>query len=276
MIIDTHTHFFDPFRPQGVPWPEPDDEVLYKRTLPEDYKALAVSEGVTGTVIVEASPWVEDNRWILDLAAKDPFIVGFVGNLQPDSETFLADLDRFAADPVFRGIRARVDVEQPHGLAAARALVERDLELDTGMSQAVPALAARMPDLRIVINHIGGIPIDGKAPDPERLELMRQAAAYPQVYCKVSGLMDLRSQVQPAPTDLGFYTPVLDALWELFGEDRLIYGSDWPVSNRSGRGYAEVQRLVESYFSARGPDALEKYFWRNSQSAYKWIDRGGA
>ena len=152
-------------------------------------------------------------------------------------------------------------------------LVEKDLQLDTGMHPTVPALAERLPDLRIVINHCGGIPIDGQAPNPEKLDLMRKAAAHPQVYCKVSGMMDLRSTVKPAPTDLEFYVPVLDALWDLFGEDRLVYGSDWPVSDRSGRDYAQIQRLVTEYFSARGEAAMEKYFWRNAKDAYKWIDR---
>ena len=72
MIIDTHTHFYDPYRPEGVPWPPRDDALLYRRVLPEDYKAVAVPEGVTGTVVVEASEWVEDNGWILDLAATEP------------------------------------------------------------------------------------------------------------------------------------------------------------------------------------------------------------
>ena len=108
MIIDTHTHFYNPFRPQGVPWPEKDDEILYRRALPEDYKALAVPEGVTGTVMVECSPWVEDNQWVLDLAAADPFVVGLVGHLEPDDPEFAVHLERFASDPVFVGIRARV------------------------------------------------------------------------------------------------------------------------------------------------------------------------
>ena len=78
MIIDTHTHFYDPTRPQGVPWPGPDEELLYRRVLPEDHRALAAPEGVTGTVVVEASAWLEDNQWILDLAAQTPWIVGLV------------------------------------------------------------------------------------------------------------------------------------------------------------------------------------------------------
>ena len=88
MIVDTHTHFYDPYRPEGVPWPPQDNSLLYRRVLPDDYKAVALTEGVTGTVVVEASEWVEDNRWILELAATEPFIVGFVGNLDPESDDF--------------------------------------------------------------------------------------------------------------------------------------------------------------------------------------------
>ncbi len=276
MIIDTHIHLYDPFRPQGVPFPEPDDEI-YRQVLPEDYKVLAEPEGVTGVVVVEASEWIEDNQWILDLAAGEPLIVGFVGNLDPYAEDFDRHLDRFAANPIFRGIRPRLrQGEESRFLAAMENLAARDLELDTGMSENLCDLARRLPELRVVINHIGGIPIDGNPPDPARMDLMRKVAEYPQIYMKVSGLMDLRSQVQPAPTDLAFYTPVLDALWETFGEDRLIYGSDWPVSDRSGRSYAEVQRLVQTYFAAKGAEASEKYFWKNSKAAYKWIDRPAA
>ena len=72
MIIDTHTHFYDPTRPEGVPWPPADNELLYRTVLPEHHRALAAPEGVTGTVVVEASAWLADNQWILDLAAADP------------------------------------------------------------------------------------------------------------------------------------------------------------------------------------------------------------
>ena len=73
--------------------------------------------------------------------------------------------------------------------------------------------------------------------------------------------------------DVDFYLPVPDALWDLFGEDRLIYGSDWPVSDRSDREYTDIQHLVMTYFTARGEKATENYFWHNAKAAYKWIDR---
>src|SRR5689334_25281079 len=73
-VIDTHTHFYDPNRPQGVPWPPRDDKLLYRTVLPKEYRAQPVPRPVTGTVVVEASPWVEDTQWVLDLAAKAPCI----------------------------------------------------------------------------------------------------------------------------------------------------------------------------------------------------------
>ena len=74
MIIDTHTHFGDPARPK---------EDLYRTQLPETYKAVAIPEGITGTVVTESSQDVEDNQWTLDQADKDPFIVGLIGHLDP-------------------------------------------------------------------------------------------------------------------------------------------------------------------------------------------------
>jgi L-fuconolactonase len=65
---------------------------------------------------------------------------------------------------------------------------------------------------------------------------------------------------------------MLDVLWEAFGEDRLIYGSNWPVSERFA-DYATVQCMVMEYFSAKGQEATEKYFWKNAKTAYNWFVR---
>src|SRR5438552_2260068 len=81
--IDAHTHFYDPHRPQGVPWPGKGDKLLYRTVLPPEFKQLTKKHHVQGTIVVEASPWLEDNQWLLDLAAKEPFIVGVVGRLDP-------------------------------------------------------------------------------------------------------------------------------------------------------------------------------------------------
>src|SRR5688500_15499453 len=79
-IIDTHIHLFDVDPPQGIPWPAKNNAVLYKTALPERYRKIAVPLGIRGAIEVEASPWVEDNQWVLDVAAKDTIIVGTIGN----------------------------------------------------------------------------------------------------------------------------------------------------------------------------------------------------
>src|SRR5260370_38125689 len=76
-IIDTHIHLYDPTRPQGVPWPPKSDALLYRPTLPADFKAASQSLGVTGAVVIESNALLEDNQWVLDLAADNPLIVAF-------------------------------------------------------------------------------------------------------------------------------------------------------------------------------------------------------
>ena len=278
MIIDTHTHFYDPQRPEGVPWPPPDDALLYRRVLPEDYKAVAVPEGVTGTVVVEASEWVEDNRWILDLAEKEPFIVGFVGNLDPDSDAFERHLIELSANPLFRGIRLhRNEIATVSDLLFSKLelLEQKDLSLDLLIDveqlHSAVHIAARLPHLRIVLNHVIHVPIDGKTPNPDWIDGLHNVAQHPNIYCKVSGLVETALE-RPTPPELIYYAPTLDHLWEILGVDRLIYASNWPVCEH-GADYATVLRLPVEYFKAIGEDAVEKVFWKNAKTAYKWPDR---
>ena len=73
-IIDTHAHFYDPARAGGVPWPQKDETKLYRTVLPDEFVRLTKPLGVTGVIEVEASPLVEDNQWVLDLAPKNPIL----------------------------------------------------------------------------------------------------------------------------------------------------------------------------------------------------------
>jgi L-fuconolactonase len=279
MIIDTHTHFYDPTRPQGVPWPSPNDLLLYRPVLPEHFKQVAAHEGVTGSVVVEASAWLEDNQWVLDVAAADPLIVGLVGHIEPGRAEFIAELARFAANPLFRGIRCGGRYFeaglQPGFLADIEKLTERDLSLDVLIDSqhldGVFDLARHFPELRIVIDHIASMPITGQVLDPAWEERFQKMAAYPNLYMKVSGLLE-NSTRQPAPHAVDFYRPTLDVLWKALGEDRLIYGSNWPVCEHAGT-YATCIEIVKSYFAEKGEAASAKYFWKNSKVVYSWIER---
>jgi L-fuconolactonase len=280
-IVDCHTHFYDPARPQGVPWPGKDDKTLYKRILPETYMAFAKKLGVTGTVVVEASAWVDDNQWVLDLCKAEPFLLGLVGHLEPAGADYAANLKKFAADKRFRGIRINGGT-MVKGLADEKfvgdikLLADNDLELDiNGGPDILPntaKLAEKFPSLRILINHCANVKIDGKAPPPNWVHDMQICAEQKNVFVKVSALVEGSGKSDgTAPADVEFYKPVLDTLWSAFGEDRLIYGSNWPVSERFAP-YERVQSIVAQYFKSKGQAAADKYFSLNAKKAYKWSD----
>lgn len=273
-VVDTHTHFYDPSRPEGVPWPSKSETTLYRTVLPADFKKVAEPHGVKGTVVIEASAWVEDNQWVLDLAARDPFLLGVVGHLDAGKPEFARNLARFHRDPLFLGIRAggAAITEAWNGAAYVedyRRLADAGLELDVLVAAAslpdVARLSDRVPNLRIVINHLPGA-------TPPAASVLKELAARSTIFVKVSAV--LRRIDGRVVEDLDLYRDSLDALWGSFGEDRLIYGSDWPVSARFA-SYASVIGLVRRYFEGKGREACEKYFWRNSRTAYRWRDRGG-
>src|SRR5438093_12755242 len=101
-IIDTHMHLFDPDRPQGAPYAGPPG-VPRVAAYPERYRKLAVPLGVVGAIKVEASPWIEDNLWVLEVAQKDPIVVGVVGNLEPEKPEFPEYLERYHKTPLSPG-----------------------------------------------------------------------------------------------------------------------------------------------------------------------------
>jgi len=281
-LIDTHTHFYDPSRPQGVPWPPREDKLLYRPVLPKDYLALPVPRHVTGTVVVEASPWLEDNQWVLDLAAHEPFIVGFVGNLPVGTKQFAGHLKRFAANKLFRGIRIRDrklegTLDDPAFVAGLKLLAGHDLSLDlVGGREILPyadRLAKEVPGLRIIIDHLAGVVVDGKPPPADWVSQMQALVRRPNVYCKLSGLAEGTGRSDgSAPRDVEFYRPLLDAMREMFGPERLIYASNWPVSEQFAP-LATVQGIIEDYFRSHGRRAEEQVFSLSAKSAYRWVRR---
>ena len=279
MIIDAHIHCYDPTRPEGVPWPPKDIPELYRTHLPEDYVAVAAGLGVEGAIIVEASEWLEDNDWILAVADQHDVIVGVMGSLDIGDPDFESHVARLATNPLFRGIRLRGDhLSKPdlmtliHG---GQCLAEHGLTLDLPIDKEGAASCSRLstavPDLRIVINHIGMVRIDGGTPDPEWHRAMRVAAKGENVFCKMSGMVSMAAR-KPAVERIEFYRPTLDKLWEVFGEDRLIYGSDWPAC-KIWADYGPVQGIAAAYLSGKSEEAAAKVWWRNSKTAYQWIDR---
>lgn len=281
-IIDCHTHFYDPTRPEGIPWP-PQDSPLYRTVLPQDLRALKKYRPVTGTVIVEASNRVEDNAWLLELAKDDPFIVGIVGNLTPGMPGFKNHVTRFAADPLFRGIRISVqllqDLLQKDKIEDLKLLADHDLELDVNggpdTATTLAQLAGLLPSLRIVLNHIGNVRITSEKPPLDWETGIQSAAKHTNVFAKISALVEGAARDgKSTPSDLAFYKPYIDVVWNAFGDERVIYGSNWPVSDGAA-DYNTLQRIVLEYAALKGDAATQKFCSLNAKQAYKWVERPG-
>jgi L-fuconolactonase len=270
VIIDAHVHCYDPNRPQGIPHPQPDNTLLYRPMLPVNLKATAKPAGVTGAVFIECSPWVEDNQWALDLAENEPFLQAVVGHLNPVADNFPALLDRFSAHPLFRGIRSRpLEFDDARLRPRLQRLAKSNLSLDVLLRPLdlprLGLLARDLPDLRIMIDHLGHPSISGGAPDPAWLDALPVFSDLPNVYCKISALAEA-SQHQPAPSAVAYYAPIIAAAENVFGPDRLVFASNWPPCLQACE-YSTTVRLVQDYFSAR-PEVAAKVLMRNAARFY--------
>jgi L-fuconolactonase len=283
-IIDAHIHLFNPSRPGGVLWPEKDDPVLYKPALPERYVALSAQFGVVGAIAIEASPLASDNQWLLNVAANHPVIVGVIGDLLPTAPSYLNDLERLHSNPLFLGFRygnlwnrdLGIDFKKPGFADGLKSLAQAGLVFETAnpdpsLIRAILNVAQRIPDLRIVIDHLPHAPVPTEpVVRKEYLSNLRQLAQNPNVFVKLSEIpVVVNGKLETNPH---FYQESLDTLWNIFGEDHVLFGSDWPNGDHVAP-YAQTFTIVNGYISQKGQAAAEKYFWKNSIAAYKWHRR---
>jgi len=283
-VIDAHIHLFDPSRPQGIPWPARTQTALYRPALPPRYRRLVTPLGVRGAIAVECSNWPEDNQWVLDVAETDPIMVGTIGNLEPGKPEFPERLAQLHRNPLFRGIRygnlwgrdLGAALTGPAFVAHLKLLAEMDLVLDTAnptvrLLADVVRMTDLVPRLRVVIDHLPGMPLPVETEAKASLaSSLKEIGERPQIYVKLSQV--LRSVNGPASREIDAHRDRLDRIADVFGPDRVIFGSDWPNSD-SDATYEEVLAIVRAYFQSKSLESAEKYFWRNSVAAYRWIPR---
>ena len=284
-IIDSHIHLFDQTRPQGAPYTGGRDPggAPSVPALPARYRTLVARPlGIVGAIEVEASPWIEDNLWVLEVAQADTIMVGTIGNLEPDKPEFPEYLERYHKNPLFRGIRYgnlwgrdfTKASENPTFINGLKLLAQAGLILDTAnpritLLEAVVRITSQVPDLRVMIDHLPNMePTDAERPVYERL--LTEIGKRPQIYVKVSEVVHrVNGQVS---FDVNRYRDRLDHLIGVFGEDRIVFGSDWPNSDGVGP-IDQVVGVVKEYFSAKPRALQEKYYWKNSVAAYRWVKR---
>ena len=291
-IIDTHIHLFDKTRPEGAPYPrdmpgggEPPQGMI---ALPNRFQAITAPFGVVGAIVVEASPRLDDNQWILDVAANAPIIVGLVGRIDPADKAFGKNLDRLHKNPLFLGIRQgqlHLGLDKPDYIANLKLLADANCSLDVCLAvvcdTSPPGMTAteilvkvldKVPSLRLVMDHLPNVQFPDRAAKDTYLTHLRELGKRPQVYIKLSEVV--RKWGARVSTDINAYRDWLDELWSIFGEDRVMFGSDWPQSESlEFNSYPNVFGVARAYARSKGPSAMEKVFWKNSLKPYRWVQR---
>jgi L-fuconolactonase len=261
--IDTHQHFWD-LQAVEYPWLTPAAGPIYRTFTPDELAPQLRAAGIDATVLVQAANSYADTDSMLQQAATYPWIaavIGWVPLLEPEEAA--AALDRYTQNPTFKGIRHLIHDEpdpdwvvQPRVFKGLQQLADRRLIFEVvavfpNHLKHVPALAARFPDLTLVIDHLAKPPIKAGQMEPWAGQLAA-AARYPNVYAKVSGL-NTAAPEQWSADDL---RPYIDHAIACFGADRLMFGSDWPVCILAG-DYARVWQETNRALEGRSPAEIE-------------------
>ena len=249
--IDAHQHFwrFDPARDA---WITEEMSVLRHDFLPDDLAPLLAERGIDGTIAVQADQSEAETEFLLGLADDHPFIRGVVGWLDLTADDLTRRLEGFAVFERLRGLRhiaqaeaddflAREDVVR--GIGRLREFrLTYDILVYAHQLPAARALVERLPDQPFVVDHCAKPRIRDGEIEPWAAH-MRELARRPNVWCKVSGLVTEADWSRWRPDDV---RPYLDVVFEAFGPDRLMFGSDWPVCLLAG-SHARVTELIERY-----------------------------
>ncbi len=246
--VDTHQHFWN-LDEVAYPWLAPAYGAIYRNFDADDLAPQLRATGVEHTVIVQAMNSYADTDSMLAIAAAHDWVAGVVGWLPiHDPAETARKLDEYGRNPWFKGIRHLIhDEPNPDWVVQKQVIEGLQLLADAGLTfdvvavfpnhlKHVPTLAERAPNLRMVIDHLAKPPPGAEERGTWRQQ-MAAAAESPNVYAKVSGLNTIMNDAENwTYEDL---KPLIDTAIELFGAERLMFGSDWPVALLAG-DYAKV------------------------------------
>ena len=274
MHIDAHQHFWI-YDQREYDWIDDLMAALRRDFLPADLKPELEGSGFQGCVAVQARQTLEETRWLLELAERAPFILGVVGWVDLRSPRLRFELESFAGKSKLVGVRHIVQSEpdeqfllQPDFLRGIALLEEFDLAYDILIyAHHLPVTAefvGRFPRQRFVLDHMAKPPIKGGALDAWARGI-QGLAAFPNVYCKVSGLVTEADWQVWKPEDI---RPYLDVAFECFGPSRLMAGSDWPVCTVAAP-YARVMNLVKDYLGKYSTNEKEAVLGENASAFWR-------
>jgi L-fuconolactonase len=274
MHIDAHQHFWI-YNTADYAWIDDSMVALRRNFLPEDLRSELVSNDFDGSVAVQARQTPEETRWLLELAERSPWILGVVGWVDLRSKEIRSQLNVLARNPKLVGIRHIVQSEpddrfllQPDFLRGISLLEEFDLAFDILIYAKHLAVATefveRFPRQRFVLDHLAKPPIKSGHIDSWAQGIAR-LAAFPNVFCKLSGLVTEADCKNWQPEQI---LPFLEVAFESFGPARLMLGSDWPVC-LAAASYKRAVDVVKNYVFDHKPECQDAVFGGNAQRFWR-------
>jgi L-fuconolactonase len=270
--IDAHQHFWDLSKFDYL-------RKLERSYFPKDLIPSLGKVGVKGTVIVQAHDSFEETLWLIELAEKLPFVKGIVAWVDLTSPDVAPELSIIVArSKKVKGIRHMVEHEEDERWLLREKVVrnlkrvaEYDLPFDllvrTPHLPYVRELAGQVPDLRMVINHMAKPPVKDHQLEPWSSEIAKVAREIPEIRCKVSGLVTEADWANWKIEDL---KPFVARAVEVFGLDRLLWASDWPVCLLAkGVTYENIQNIALEAIGPISTADQEKFLSRNASEFYR-------
>lgn len=283
MITDAHHHFFTKEQYSKIykAYGSPDIlKPLLKDFSPSDLKPLMDKIGVDQTILIQTETNLKHTFDLLKIAEKYPWVAGVVGWVDLKAPQVGQTLDSLESHSKFKGIRHPLELEPDSKwvmsddvLRGLQELAKRGLIYDLLVGaphlEVIPKLAKAVPDLSLVIEHFAKPDIKTGSFE-EWGEMMGKAAQFPKVSCKLSGIMVLIPEEDWRhwePLDLKLY---VDKVIDLFGVERVMFGSDWPVCTLVG-SYEQVFDAVLQCIKELSEDEQSKILSENANRIYKLL-----
>ncbi|KPV55238.1 amidohydrolase [Paenibacillus sp. A3] len=276
MRIDAHQHYWKLER-GDYGWITPEMSALYRDYEPHDLEAHLAANRIDRTIVVQAAPTLSDTDYMLELAGRSERIAGVVGWIDLERTDYREQYRNFKRYPAFVGFRTMIqemeraeDMLRPHIVEAMRFFAEEDFPVDLLLkSHQLPAvlkLLEQTPNLRAVIDHIAKPQIAAGEWEPWSAQLAEAAASNPRLYCKLSGMVTEADHRNWKPEQIVRY---VRHVVSVFGTDRVMFGSDWPVCLLAA-SYDQVVELLDSAVpDGLGESEREAVFGGNALRFYK-------
>jgi L-fuconolactonase len=274
MYIDAHQHFWR-YSAHEYGWIDDSMTSLRRDFLPHDLEPELKGNGFGGCVAVQTRQTIEETRWLLELAAQNPFIVGVVGWVDLQSPQLRSQLESFTPNSKLVGVRHIVQSEPDdwfllhHEFLEGVAMLEEfglayDILIYPRQLPAAAEFARWLPQQRFVLDHLA-------KPTIKRGNMrgwsarIRELASLPNVMCKLSGLVTEADWRHWKPEEI---RPYLDVAFDCFGPGRLMIGSDWPVCTVAG-SYSRVIEVITNYLESFAGEIRDAVMGGNAQRFWR-------